>query len=77
MVIGKIGNITRINRKSAISFGYKMNNYNTHYTLIKNSSRSDFYNVKTLDLENYNFGKNRKRLLRLKRALSVKLLVSK
>ena len=49
---------------------------NTHYALIKNSSRSDFYNINTLDPENYNFGK-RKRLLRLKRALSIKLLVSK
>ena len=75
MVIRKIGNNVRINRKSAISLGYKMNNYNTHYALIKNSRSSDSY--KTLDPEKYNFGIKRKRLLRLKRALSEKLLVSK
>jgi hypothetical protein len=54
-----------------------MNNYNTHYALIKNSGSRYSYNIKTLNPENYNFGKKRKRLLRLKRALSVKMLVSK
>jgi hypothetical protein len=77
LVIRKIGNSVRINRKSAISLGNKMNNYNTHYALIKNSGSRYSYNIKTLNPENYNFGKKRKRLLRLKRALSVKMLVSK
>ena len=58
---------------SAISLRYKMNYYNTQYALIKNSSRSDFYNITTLDPENYNFGK-KQNYLRLKRALSVKLV---
>ena len=57
VVIRRIGNSIRINKNSDISLGYKMNYYYTHYALIKNSSSSDFYNIKTLDPENCNFGK--------------------